>query len=507
MSDSVRLAVTLGLNRAAGFEPADALATHLVNRGPADALRALAANRILLEAASQPLQLEVGIKAPSETRPLPRQSAATLLQIIFATESWLIHEALEVLDARGLRLPHAALAAVLHTTDASLRTLIASVAGERGRWLAKTLNEYQWLLQIAQSNDALQLKISFDEGLLPEREAALREWRTIDSEAARSALQTAFAQEKADVRARLLAALTVNLNANDAPWLESLTTDRAASVQQAARLLLLSLPESAMRGRNRQVLANSLRIDADGISLDVPESWPPEFATDGLIAPAKGQTVTRAFTIRVLASVTEPLDWLALSGLDAGGFVAALMRYAYFKEVFEGWLTGKADASKVELGVLTEPLLAALLLQARAPEFSKLDYGRKNQHRMMLTQLLKLLSRDAWVRLWPELLGDADMRYSSFHLLPKPWPAEIAEPWLQQLSERLVDTPDSHIGNYSQRAELESELHEARDGLAAAQFATALTLKVSDAHYCSNVIQQFQRELELRARIYSEFYP
>ncbi len=502
MSDSVRLAVTLGLNRAAGFEPTETLAPQLVNRGPADALRALAAHRILLEAASVPLQLEAGLQAPEETRPLPRQSGATLLQIIFATESWLTHEALDVLDARGLRLPHAALAAVLHTTDANLRTRIAKVAGERGRWLAKTLNEYQWLLQIAHTQNAAQLSLSFEEGLLPERDAALRELRAIDSEAARAALQAAFAQEKADVRARLLAALEVNLSASDAPWLESLTTDRAASVQHAARLLLLSLPNSALRLRNRQVLINALRFDAEGMNLEVPESWPSELASDGLIAPAKGQTASRAFTIRVLASVTEPLDWLALSGLDPSSFVAALLRYAYFKEVFEGWME-----RSVELGELVEPLIAALMLQTRSLTFASLDYPRKNQHRILRIQLLKLLARDAWLRLWPELLRDAELRHFVFHLLPKPWPAEIALPWLQQLSERLIDTPDSHIGNYSQRAELESELHEARAGLAAAQFAAALALKVSDAHYCANLIQQFQRELELRARIYLEFYP
>ncbi len=503
----MRLAVTLGLNRAAGFEPAEVLAGHFVNRSPAAALRALAANRILLEAASTPMQLPLGLVAPAETRPLARQSAATLLQIIFATESWLTHEALEVLEARRLRLPHAALAAVLHTMDTSLRTRIAKVAGERGRWLAQTLKEYQWLLQIAASSDVQTLKTSFDEGLLPEREAALREWRAIDSVAARIALQTAFAQEKADVRARLLAALEVNLSNDDAPWLESLTADRAASVQQAARLLLLSLPDSALRLRNRQVLANALRMDADGISLDVPESWPSALAADGLITPAKGQIATRAFAIRALASVTEPLDWLVLSGLDATRFVEALLRYAYFNEVFDGWIASKGEVSKVELGVLTEPLLAKLLVQARAPGFAALDYPQKNRHQMLRTQLLKLLPCDAWVRMWPELLRDDDLRTFAFSFLPKPWPIEISKLWLMRLSEQLVDTPDSHIGNYSQRTELESELHEARAGLAVSQFAAALALKVSPAHYLSDVIQQFQRELELRARIYSEFYP
>ena len=502
MSDSARLAVTLGLNRAGGFEPAEVVSGAIVNRGPADALRALAANRILLEAASIPMQIPAGVPAPAETRPLARQSAATLLQIIFATESWLTHEALEVLDARGLRLPHAALAAVLNTTDASLRTKIAQVAGERGRWFARTLNEYQWLLQVTDTQDVEQLKINFEEGSIAEREAALREWRSVDADAARAALEATFAQEKADVRARLLGTLAVNLSASDAPWLESLTSDRAASVQQASRLLLLSLPDSAMRLRNRELLASALRIDAGELTLDVPESWPSALAGDGLIAPAKGQAASRAFTIRTLASVTEPLDWLALSGLDAPQFVGALLRYPYFKEVFDGWMASKGDASNIDLGALAEPLLAAVLVQARA-----MGNGPSSQHRILCNQLLKLLSRNAWVRLWPELLRDSDLRYFIFNLLPKPWPAEIAMPWLQRLSERLVDTPESHIGNYSERSALESELHEARAGLAAEQFAQALALKASPEHYLSDVIHQFQRELELRARIYSEFYP
>ena len=359
------------------------------------------------------------------------------------------------------------------------------------------MNDYSWLLQIAQTKDVHQLTVSFDEGLLPEREAALREWRNIDADAARAALQLAFAQEKADVRVRLLAALAVNLSHADMPWLESLTTDRAASVQHAARLLLLSLPESALRRRNRQLLASSLSFGADGMNLAVPESWPTELAADGLIASAKGQTASRAFTIRVLASVTEPLDWLALSGLDAPSFVAALLNYAYFKEVFEGWVERSSD-----LGVLVEPLLAALMLRARSPAFAG-----KNHYRILRSQLLNMLARDAWLHMWPELLCDSDIRHFAFSALPKPWPAEIAEPWLRQLAERLVDTPDSHIGNYFQRGELETELREARTGLSPAQFAAALAIKVSPEHYCFDVIHQFQRELELRARIYSEFYP
>lgn len=498
MSDSARLAVTLGLNRAGGFEPADIVSGAIINRGPADALRALAANRILLESASIPMQIPAGLPAPAETRPLARQSAATLLQIIFATESWLTHEALELLDARGLRLPHAALAAVLNTTDPSLRIKIAQVAGERGRWLARTLNEYQWLLQATDTQDVQQLRINFEEGALAEREAALREWRSLDADAARAALEAAFAQEKADVRARLLATLAVNLSAADMAWLETLSTDRATSVQQAARLLLLNLPGSAMRLRNRQLLASALRVDAGELTLDVPESWPTALAADGLIAPAKGQTATRALAIRVLASVTEPLDWLALSGVDAVRFVGALLRYPYFREVFEGWMERSAD-----LGELVEPLLAALMMQTRSPTFANLDYPRKNQHRILRLQLMKLLARDAWLRLWPELLRDTELRDFVFHLLPKPWPAGIATVWLQQLAERLIDTPDSHIGNYSQRSALESELGEARAGLAAEQFAAALALTVSDAHYLSDVIHQFQRDLELRARLFA----
>jgi hypothetical protein len=515
MSDSTRLAVTLGLNRTAGFAPVEAAAPYILNRGPADALRALASNRILLEAASPLLQLAAGTLAPEETRPLARQTASTLLQIIFATESWLALEALELLDARGLRLPHAALAAVLPTTDATLRSAIANVAGVRGSWLAKTLNDYLWLLQVAPEPDAARLQQIFEEGVLPEREAALRAWRDIDQGAARAALQTAFAQDKADVRVRLLACLAVKLSADDAPWLESLDTDRAASVQAAARELLLSLPDSAMRARNRQLLANALRVDAHGLHLDVPESWPIALAADGLTAPANAGTGARAFTIRVLASVTEPLDWLALSTLDGPRFVAALLGFDYFIEVMDGWLAradAKPFARPAVLGELAETLLAALLVQARSPAFAARDYPHKNQHRGVRAELLKRLNTDAWRRLWPDLSRDPDMQYFAFHSLPKPWPAPIAESWLATISARITDPTDRQsmdvrLGSVTLRTTIEFELDEARVGLAPAQFAAALALKVSPEHDCFDLVQQFQRELELRARIYSEFYP
>jgi hypothetical protein len=522
MSDSTRLAVTLGLSRSASFEPASELSAHIIDRGPADALRALATHRVLLEAASVPLQLAAGSAAPAETRAPARDAAATLLEIIFATEPWLMPEALALLGARGLRLPHAALAGLLHTTDATLRTLIAKVAGERGRWLAQTLNEYAWLLQIARSEDVIELKTSFDEGLLAEREAALREWRSVDSAAARSALQAAFAQEKADVRVRLLTALEVELSAGDTPWLESLLQDRAPSVQQAARALLLTLPGSGMRQRNRAVLAASLRIVANALTLHVPERWPDALAVDGLTAPLSAQAPARAFTIRVLAAVTEPLDWFELSALTVHEFVAALLACDFYMEVLEGWMRPfvHQSAPQAQMGELAEALLAALLVQARNPAFAAHGYPHKNMHKFFRTHLLKMLDGAAWQRLWPALARDPDMQYHAFNLVPKPWAAAIAEQWLTQLTTRLADvTPASNAASGAATdslaqqaaretrrsanvAAIEFELGEARVGLAVAQFPAALAIRLTPEHACFDAIDQFQRALALRVRLF-----
>jgi hypothetical protein len=511
MSESARQAVTLGLSRTGTFEPDSTVAAHISGRSAADALRALAAQRLLREAATLLPSLAAAEVAPVETQPLARQSASTLLQIIFATESWLVDEALDVLHERGLRLPHAALLAVLSSTDATLRGRIARVAGTRGRWLAQTLNAYQWLLQIAQTQDVVALKQTFLEGGLVEREAALREWRGIDPLAARTALMVNFAQDKADARVRLLGAMAINLSLDDEAWLASLLSDRAATVQSAARMLLLKLPDSQLRQRNLALLQQCLSLRAGSLQISLPESWTPAQQLDGLLPVPKDHASPKAFMLRALASVTRASDWLAISALTPAQFVSALRAHAFFLDILSAWMEAGVD-----LSALSEELVLALHAENTASAAAKQSYQMKLERLNLQKHLLAYLPEVAWEKLWPQLHSDAQLRDALYAKLPRPWPASITQHWLRWLRESLhtaselhatatkSDTPSSTL--FMLRYTLSDALNAARNGLAAPQFALAQSLQVSDLHPFFDLIQQFQRALELRARIHSEFY-
>jgi Family of unknown function (DUF5691) len=77
------------------------------------------------------------------------------------------------------------------------------------------------------------------------RAAFLREERRKNPTAARELLESVFKSEPAAMRADLLAALDVDLGADDLPFLESLTADRAETVRSVASRLTASVSGTA----------------------------------------------------------------------------------------------------------------------------------------------------------------------------------------------------------------------------------------------------------------------
>jgi len=74
-----------------------------------------------------------------------------------------------------------------------------------------------------------------------QRRNGLARLRGIDAEAGRTLLQSVFASEPADKRVILLATLSKDLSAEDAPFLDSLASDRSDRVKQLARQMLTRL--------------------------------------------------------------------------------------------------------------------------------------------------------------------------------------------------------------------------------------------------------------------------
>jgi Family of unknown function (DUF5691) len=136
----------------------------------------------------------------------------------------------------------------LHPFD--LPRLISHIKGD-AKYLGLAERAYVSLADVSSKTDVASLLhaeitaenwTGFPKG---HRVAFLREERRKDPTRARDLLESVFKSEPAAMRADLLAALDVGLGADDLPFLESLTADRAETVRSAASRLTASVPGTA----------------------------------------------------------------------------------------------------------------------------------------------------------------------------------------------------------------------------------------------------------------------
>jgi len=505
VNDPLHLALTIGLSRGGSFEPPALLAEHLQGRGPAAALRAVAAMACLEAGARVPDSLPALDPAPAETQATLRPSAVSLLIIVCVSETWLLDEALAVLAERGMRVPHAVLAMLLGSAETKMRRRVAAVAGERGRWLGLHVKAHAWLRQAPRSADAAVLRRVFAEGSTLEREGALKGWRALDATAAREALSLDFSKDPADVRLRLLACLRVGLAPDDEPFLASVISDRAATVQAEARRLALKLPSSAISERMRLRLAQLLKFKRAELELDLSAPWLPDWASDGLLEPPQNHASPRSFRARQLACLTQPRDWLRLSALEPAEFAQTLCASVWFSELMSGW----AEAGAA-LGALAEPLVEQLCAEFAAKHSARRDYQRIEAAKFAISQL----DAASWARQLSALLHSEGLSEHAIALLPRPWPREATRIWAAQLRKRLSDVPIPKAGEpnpantfYPAQARIGYELDQARQGIDPSHIEPALdTLNVVAEHPLVDRIESFQRALQLRLRIHMEFY-
>jgi hypothetical protein len=120
--------------------------------------------------------IEAPQSAPDETIPACSAKAAELLgRLLVDQRTTILLEALERLRLARLRLPHALLPGALNVEQEELRPAVATVLGERGRWLARLNPEWAWAV-----GDDGDLRDVWDEGALKERTSVLRRVRERD---------------------------------------------------------------------------------------------------------------------------------------------------------------------------------------------------------------------------------------------------------------------------------------------------------------------------------------
>jgi hypothetical protein len=285
---------------------------------------------------------------PPEERRVAPAALIGLLQNTLATQAWdLLNEYLQQFAERQWVWQPELLPQLLSTGDASVRERALPVLGERGRWLSRFHPDWHWVTAgspALSGADRQTLVRLWDEGTIGERCRALETLRRTEPAEARQWLQESAAKEKADQRARLVATLSVGLNTDDEPFLESLLDDRSEQVRQVAAGLLARLPDSALSARMRSRAEVLLSAEKTGLlrkKLKLvcrpPEEIDKTWERDGISRKVPAGQGKRAIWTAAVVSAVPPGWWLERFSSDPAQLIAAIEQDDFSDAVLTGW--------------------------------------------------------------------------------------------------------------------------------------------------------------------------
>jgi hypothetical protein len=247
--------------------------------------------------------------APPETTPaLPAAAGRRLVRILgegvpggaqLAQE--LLAQWLDAAAARGGHVPPVALPALLDAgrRNSIIRPALAQVAGRRGAWLAGMRADWRWLRD---ESVAVPSSAAWETGTVGERLGYLTELRRADPAKARELLESTWAQESSEDRARFVNALGTGLSTDDDPFLDRALDDRRKEVREAALDLLRTLPGSSLGARMAQRARAAVRLDQRRLVVTPPDDLDTGMRRDGVAAtPARGLGVSAWLLEEILA--------------------------------------------------------------------------------------------------------------------------------------------------------------------------------------------------------------
>lgn len=194
--------------------------------------------------------------AATDALPEPPAQVVSILAQLLADETGMIRlgadriavlaEALGLVAAAGMRLPHRTLPAALARRD--LRPLVLPVLGLRGDWLLAQLLAAGLDGPDDPRPDPSDTEV-WETGTSEQRLAWFWQARAADPDAARAALEATWRDSPAAFRTELLRGFAADPYAPDEPFLERCLDDRAEGVRMWAREALARLGESAYVAR------------------------------------------------------------------------------------------------------------------------------------------------------------------------------------------------------------------------------------------------------------------
>lgn len=286
---------------------------------------------------------------PPEPAPADTQSALTDASTL-ALVGWALregparlqHAVAQALARAGLRLPPPLLPTVLDLGRRSLalRSALAPVLGERGRWLARQREDWHYAAGASAEAD---LQTQWQDGSFEQRRTLLLRERTSDPAAARERLQQALPELPAKERAELVPVLAEGLSPDDEPLLDALRSDRAREVRQAALALLLRLPEAAharrAAGRLAGFVTSSRGLLGRRWEIDAPAAAADDWKADQIEAqrPPHDRLGERGWWLYQLVRQVPLGWWTAHTGMDAAALLAWSAKSDWAAALQRGW--------------------------------------------------------------------------------------------------------------------------------------------------------------------------
>ena len=380
------------------------------------------ARDLYLRAGLRPQRRDVSVDhAPPEV--LRRCSAVltdVLTEVVQENDAELLRAVAGMLRDAQFHVPHALLPHVLGTRDRQVRTALAPILGERGRWLARRNEAWSWALQTTSAIDAAA---QWDEGNEQQQLDALRAMRDADPAAARERLVARLPKEKAEQRAAMLEALIPTLSLDDEPLLERALDDRSANVKAVAADLLARLPGSAFVQRMQARAEAAVRVERKFLGQKLVVEPPAELdaaATRDILPSRTPPGVgARAYALTQLVGAVPLSHWT----LAPQQMLDAAAKTDWQSALVDGWVLAAIRQRDI---AWARALIAVTTISGDIVELARVLPPEEVMQRLRG-------GHDHWPL--PELLA----------LLPRPWPRAFSADWLQRLRDAAASGERLHL--------------------------------------------------------------
>ncbi|MCR4414755.1 MAG: DUF5691 domain-containing protein [Thermoguttaceae bacterium] len=394
--------------------------------------------------------------APDESLPECSRRAAEIL-LRFLGDVPLALEAFERLRKAGRRVPFELLPRVLDLPNPNLRSAIAPVLGQRGRWLAQFNDAWRWGTAAAVSlSETLptDAETIWQEGTPAQRREVLARLRAEDPARAREWLAAVWSKEKVDQRAEFLEAFRTGLGPGDEPMLEQALADRSARVKAIAATLLARLPDSGfatrMRHRADAMLLCEGPVRPGALTVRPPTELEKDWQRDGVVEKPPPGVGKRAWWLGQVIALVPPSHWQERFSAAPAALIEAAAADEFGLTLWEAW-----SRAAVEFG--DSPWMEALWDAWYAWKPKKGQSAHVAQElfpflfeRMESSPAARRMAR--WLEKPNPALPVARSRVLG--ALGRPWSVELGRAYLAALAAQKPDRVRDHAAFYDWLATL-----------------------------------------------------